>query len=54
MTNHDLVARVFPRLRQVGFSLSSHWLIEVFSFLLIGLYDYLGSVLRNSIKSTSV
>ena len=37
-SNHDLVARVFPRFRQFGFFFyfECYWLLKVFSFLLIG------------------
>ena len=47
-----LVTRVFPRFRQFGwFTLSSHWLLIVFYFLLIGCSDYLVLVSRHSSKS---
>lgn len=39
--NHDLVTRIFPRFL-VGFTLSSHWLLKVLSFLLISWCDYFG------------
>ena len=38
-TNHDVVARLFPRFRHFGrvfFSLKSYWLLMIFFFLLIG------------------
>ena len=53
-TNHDLVARVFPRLGSLVFALSSHWLLKVFSCLSIGCCDYLGLVLRHSIEKRFV
>lgn len=40
-TNHDVVAHVFPHLEQSAcITLSSYWVFKVFSFLLIGRYDY--------------
>ena len=39
-TNHVLVARVFS----VGFTLSSHWLLTVFSFLPTGCCDNFGFI----------
>ena len=54
-TNHDLVTCVFPRFRQFGnFSFSSHWLLKVFSFLLIGRWDYFGFGFRHSIESVTL
>ena len=40
LDNHDLMVSVFSRSE---FSLSFHWLIEVFYFLLIGCCDYFSS-----------
>ena len=57
-SNHDLVAGVFPRFRLIGrfySTLSSHWLLKVFPFLLIGHCDYFGfgftTLSRNALYS---
>ena len=42
-TNHDLLTRVFARLKLFAyFYLSSHWLLVIFFFHLIGHCDYFG------------
>ena len=44
-SNHDLVTRVFPRLKRMClhvFTLSSHWLLVMLTFVLIGRCDYFG------------
>ena len=42
-TNHDLVTHVFTRLRPVTcICLSSHWLLVLLTFVLVGRYDYFG------------